>query len=177
MSTSDLLAELDLTASGVSQSETMIDLPKGYLSMTEPLVMFHYSAQIHLRRLLNQIHRALYDNKIKHLPNRIVNAFGRSLDDWKQNLPETMQWQENDEPSDDINIARLRAKYYGARYIVYRPILENALHSKSLHYDELDDETRSACEECIMAAIQSTKAFHNIGGQLIVTNIFGTGHA
>lgn len=154
-----------------------IKLPTGYLSMTEAPVMFYYSAQIHLHKLLNQIHRSLYDTKIKHLSDKIINAFGVSLDIWKQSLPDSMQWQEGDEPSDEINTARLRAKYYGARYIIYRPILERVLHSESLHYDELDDETRQACEKCITGAIQSTKAFHNIQGRPIVTNIFGCGHA
>ncbi|KAI7978382.1 hypothetical protein EIK77_009227 [Talaromyces pinophilus] len=230
MPTSDLLAELDLTAGDVSQSKTKIELPTGYLSMTEAPVMFYYSAQIHLRKLLNQIHQSLYNTKIEHLPDKIVSAFSVSLDDWKQNLPDSMQWQEGDEPSDDINTARLRAKYYGARYIIYRPVLERALHSKSprvegkgkektendaklsvsfkthdfqapsmtrssskremrpncreidnpsdsIHYDELDDKTRRACDQCITAAIQSTKAFHNIKGRPIVTNIFGTAHA
>ena len=115
-----------------------------------------------------------------------MSAFSASLDNWKQDLPDPMQWQEGDEPSDDINTACLRAKYYDARYIIYRPILERALQGKgktendfseSLHYDELDDETRRACEQCITAAIRSTKAFHNIKGRPIVTNIFGTGHA
>ncbi|KAI7970687.1 hypothetical protein EIK77_000032 [Talaromyces pinophilus] len=177
MSTSDLLAELDLIASIAYQSEMKIELPKGYLSKTEGPVMFHYLAQIHLRKLLNQIHQSLYDTKIEHLSDEIVSAFGVNLDIWKQHLPDSMQWQEGDEPSDDINTARLRAKYYGARYIIYRPILERALHSESLHYDELDDETRRACEKCITAAIQSTKAFNNIQGRPIVTNIFGYGHA
>lgn len=222
------MAELDLTASGVSQSETEIELPKGYLTSTDPLVMFYYSAQIHLRKVLNRVHRDLYDTKIEHLPDKILGVLGLNLDGWKQNLPVAMQWQEGDEPSEDINTARLRAKYYGARYIIYRPVLERALHSKSpraerkgkadndtkpsvsfkahdfqapsmarwssepglrpnwrenddrtetIHYDELDDETRRACEQCITAAIQSTKAFHNIKGRPIVTNIFGTAHA
>lgn len=224
MSTSDLLAELDLIASGVFP-KTKIELPKGNLTMTEPLVMLYYWEQIRLCKLLNEIHRGLYDTKIELLPDKLVSVFGLRLDAWKQDLPAAMQWQDGDEPSDDINTARLRAKYYSARYIIYRPILKRALHSKSpraegeenteddtkvlvsfeaqapsiarwssepglrpncreiddpsesLHYDELDDETRRACEQCITAAIQSTKAFHNIKGRPIVTNIFGTAHA
>uniref|UniRef100_A0A093V4I9 Sterol regulatory element-binding protein ECM22 n=1 Tax=Talaromyces marneffei PM1 TaxID=1077442 RepID=A0A093V4I9_TALMA len=234
---SDLLAELDLTASGVSQSETAVQLPKGYLTLTEAeklkdpesLVMFYYSAQIHLRKVLNRVHRDLYDTDVKALPDKILTVLGLNLDVWKSSLPKQMQWNEGDEPSSDINTARLRAKYYGARYIIYRPVLERALHSMSpraegngkaendsklpvssfkahdfqapsmarwssepglrqnlrdkddtvetIHYDELDDETRRACEQCITAAIQSTKAFHNIKGRPIVTNIFGTAHA
>ncbi|EED21828.1 C6 finger domain protein, putative [Talaromyces stipitatus ATCC 10500] len=235
---SDLLAELDFTASGVSQSETRVSLPTGTFTMDQPLpmsddqtrVMFFYSAQIHLRKVLNRVHRDLYDTDVKKLPDKILTVLGLNLDVWKSSLPEQMQWNEEDEPSEDINTARLRAKYYGARYIIYRPVLELALHSKSpkaaegkgklendskpsvssfkahdfqahnmarwssepgmrqdlrdksdiadtLKFDELDDDTRRACQQCITAAIQSTKAFHNIKGRPIVTNIFGTAHA
>ena len=41
-------------------------------------------------------------------------------------------WSDSDEPSTDINAARLRGKYYGAKYIVHRPFLYYALH----HFDE-----------------------------------------
>lgn len=200
------------------------------LPITDPRtrVMFFYSAQIHLRKVLNRVHQDLYDAKIEHLPDKILGVLGLNLDDWKRNLPKEMQWNEEDDPSEDINTARLRAKYYGARYIIYRPVLERALHSKSpraeakgksehnskppvssfkahdfqapnmarwssepglrqdsgdneaeqrIHFDELDNDTRRACEQCITAAIQSTKAFHKIKGRPIVTNIFGTAHA
>lgn len=103
----------------INYSEMKIKLPIGYLSMTEAPVMFYYSAQIHLYKLLNQIHRSLYDTKIKHLSDKIINAFSMSLDIWKQSLLDLMQWQEGDEPLDKINTARLRAKYYGVRYIIY----------------------------------------------------------
>ncbi|KAI7972627.1 hypothetical protein EIK77_009090 [Talaromyces pinophilus] len=190
-------------------------------------MMFYYSAQIHLRKVLNRVHRDLYDTDVKKLPDKILTVLGENLDVWKSSLPEQMQWNEGDDPSSDINTARLRAKYYGARYIIYRPVLERALHAlldkaedgksevdykpaisfkahdyqapsmarwssepglhqqigdnsdihETMKFIELDDETRRACEQCITAAIQSTRAFHNIQGRLIVTNIFGTAHA
>lgn len=190
--------------------------------------MLYYSAQIHLRKVLNRIHHDLYDTKIKQLPDKILEVLRLNLDDWKKSLPDQMRWQDEDGPSEDINAARLCAKYYGARYIIYRSVLERALHPKSpsaerqretenvtkllplftahdfqtlnmarrsiqpvlrpncreidgftdsLHYEELDDDTRRACQKCIQAAIQSTKAFHNIRDRPIVTNIFGTAHA
>jgi hypothetical protein len=39
-----------------------------------------------------------------------------------------MKWKDTDPPSKDINVARMRAKYYGARYIIHRPLLYHALH-------------------------------------------------
>lgn len=44
-----------------------------------------------------------------------------------------MQWEEDDPPATDILNARLRAKYYGAKVITYRPALLKILeHSHSL---------------------------------------------
>lgn len=64
---SDILAELDLPASGISRAEARIELPKGRtLSLpNDPaapntMMMFFYSAQIHLRKVLNRVHTDLY---------------------------------------------------------------------------------------------------------------------
>lgn len=39
-----------------------------------------------------------------------------------------MKWSDGDPPASDINVARMRAKYYGAQYIIHRPLLHHALH-------------------------------------------------
>jgi hypothetical protein len=65
---SDILAELDLPASGISRSEARISLPKGRFTLNLPneisapntMMMFFYSAQIHLRKVLNRVHTDLY---------------------------------------------------------------------------------------------------------------------
>jgi hypothetical protein len=65
---SDILAELDLPASGISRSEGKIALPKGVFTLTIPneihapgtMMMLYYSAQIHLRKVLNRVHTDLY---------------------------------------------------------------------------------------------------------------------
>ncbi|KAL2811214.1 hypothetical protein BJX63DRAFT_289782 [Aspergillus granulosus] len=51
-----------------------------------------------------------------------------NLNLWRSSLPSEMQWHDKDPPSTDINVARMRAKYYGARYIIHRPLLSYALH-------------------------------------------------
>ncbi|KAJ6171531.1 hypothetical protein N7470_000598 [Penicillium chermesinum] len=59
---SDLLAELDIPASGISRSESQIGLPSRQYSLGFPddTDMLYYSAQIHLRKLLNRVHTDLY---------------------------------------------------------------------------------------------------------------------
>ena len=129
------------------------------------------------------------------------------LNAWLLLLPPQMRWSDADPPSTDINFARLRAKYYGARYIIHRPFLNYALHSSGLRdsmsknhsgspsgrnqpvmappaverfgrNDQIKEILRSA-EECIVAAMHSTEAFDGVRQtqRLIVTNIFGTAHA
>lgn len=113
--------------------------------------MFFYSAQIHLRKVLNRVHTDLYKVEseflyrllgyfpiLMHLPlaeqgetrwsSNVQEILSMNLDLWRSSLPQEMRWSDNDPPSPDINVARMRAKYYGARYIIHRPLLYHALH-------------------------------------------------
>ena len=55
-------------------------------------------------------------------------ALSMNLDLWRDSLPDIMKWKDSDPPATEINAARMRAKYYGARYIIHRPLLYHALH-------------------------------------------------
>lgn len=58
---SEIPAELDLPASGISRLQDFISLPKGRFTLNLPneisapstMIMFFYSAQIYLRKILN----------------------------------------------------------------------------------------------------------------------------
>ncbi|KAF4236882.1 hypothetical protein CNMCM8980_002701 [Aspergillus fumigatiaffinis] len=174
---SDILAELDLPASGISRAESRIGLPKGRFTLALPneicapstMMMFFYSSQIHLRKFLNRVHTDLYKVERQQGSNNAagsasaVNAaiaaitanpssnttttssssnyqrtsnvqeiLSMNLELWRNSLPEVMKWKDTDPPSNDINVARMRAKYYGARYIIHRPLLYYALHFAGL---------------------------------------------
>ncbi|KAJ5264968.1 hypothetical protein N7505_007761 [Penicillium chrysogenum] len=188
---SDLLAELDVPASGISRSEGRIPIPKGKWTIDLPndptapntMMMLFYSAQIHLRKLLDRVHTDLYkvDKQGKtRWSSTVQKTLSWNLDLWRESLPKSMQWDESDPPANEINAARMRAKYYGARYIIHRPLLYDALHwqEPKVHFHELPEELRAACMICIESAIKSTEAFDGVGGpRLVVTNIFGTAHA
>lgn len=113
-----------------------------------------------------------------------------------------LQWSDDEEPSTEINDARLRAKYYGALYIVHRPFLrqvldhemgppENQSPLSDSHQGAMAPPTRWGADDkaqadilqsaklCVGAAMRSTVAFDGIieRKRLIVTNIFGTAHA
>ncbi|PYI08954.1 hypothetical protein BO78DRAFT_54343 [Aspergillus sclerotiicarbonarius CBS 121057] len=136
---SDILAELDLPASGISRSEARIALPKGRtlslpndVNAPSTMMMFFYSAQIHLRKVLNRVHTDLYKvekhgNTDKWSPS-VQEILSMNLELWRSSLPDLMKWKDTDPPHPDINVARMRAKYYGARYIIHRPLLYHALH-------------------------------------------------
>ncbi|KAG2411767.1 hypothetical protein HFD88_009323 [Aspergillus terreus] len=136
---SDILAELDLPASGISRSEARIALPKGRFTLSLPneisapstMMMFFYSAQIHLRKVLNRVHTDLYKVEKQgqtRWSSNVQEILSMNLELWRSSLPEIMKWKDSDPPSKDINVARMRAKYYGARYIIHRPLLYHALH-------------------------------------------------
>ncbi|KAL4903695.1 hypothetical protein BDW74DRAFT_179687 [Aspergillus multicolor] len=141
---SDILAELDLPASGISRAESRISLPQGSMlklsnNISDPatMMMFFYSTQIHLRKVLNRVHTDLYkvDKNKKEKPSEpdanwpqtTQEILSMNLELWRSSLPKEMSWNDHDPPSDDINHARMRAKYYGARYIIHRPVLYHAL--------------------------------------------------
>jgi hypothetical protein len=137
---SDLLAELDIPASGISRSEGRINLPKGRFTIDIPddlearstRMMLFYSAQIHLRKVLNRVHTDLYkvdkQGETGRWSSSVQETLSMNLELWRSSLPDTMNWKDNDPPASDINAARMRAKYYGARYIIHRPLLYHALH-------------------------------------------------
>ncbi|KAL7272549.1 hypothetical protein RUND412_004639 [Rhizina undulata] len=136
---SDVLAELDLPPSGISRLEDSMMLPSAVALPSldseakedDPLMWMYYLAQIALRKLLNRVHTALYKNK-GSLDSPRSLAIARELDyqleQWKLHLPDALQWKECDPPATDINAARLRAKYWGARYIIHRPFIYHVLH-------------------------------------------------
>lgn len=136
---SDLLAELDIPASGISRSEGRMGLPKGRFTIVLPddlsapstMMMLFYSAQIHLRKVLNRVHTDLYKVEKQgqtRWSSNVQETLSMNLDLWRTSLPDIMKWKDSDPPATDINAARMRAKYYGARYIIHRPLLYHALH-------------------------------------------------
>lgn len=136
---SDLLAELDIPASGISRSESRMATPKGKFTINLPddltapptMMMLFYSAQIHLRKVLNRVHTDLYKVEKQgqqRWSSTVQEVLSMNLDLWRTSLPDGMKWADGGPPSDEINAARMRAKYYGARYIIHRPLLYHALH-------------------------------------------------
>ena len=65
-------------------------------------------------------------NKFKKPSLVLSDILDTNLDSWRGMLKD-WDWDEDDHQSTDINVARMRAKYYGAKYITHRPALQYAL--------------------------------------------------
>lgn len=196
---SDLLAEFsELPHSGISRHEEVMPLPRWSTldyapDSREQKIMTYYLSQIHLRKILNRAHSALYNTGKDSLKNPGWTIFtaedlALQLSDWKNSLPPGMSWNDEDEPATEINDARLRAKYYGAQYMIHRPFLHHLLQdelAKPTHEIRKLIQLRtqekegvvSMARKCIAAAVKSTLAFDGLRGRPIVTGIFGTAHA
>ncbi|RPA99602.1 hypothetical protein L873DRAFT_1827964 [Choiromyces venosus 120613-1] len=111
---SDILAELDLPPSGISRLEDSMPLPS---AITDNLST-EDKAKLDSPRSL-----------------AIARELDFQLEQWKLHLPEALRWEETDPPPADINAARLRAKYFGARYIIHRPFVYHAIHGGNAMYN------------------------------------------
>lgn len=210
---SDILAELPCPHSGILTYEEDMPHPnmKAACEMDgfDERVIESYSAQLFLRKHLNSLHNMFYKPNTDPLfpPGKTLEYFPtivaseQNVDSVRDFAPH-MTWNMDDgEPADDILGARLRAKYYGAQVITYRPFLLKILKGSApgdmtndfipqvtvpdipedLSIGRIDPPVLEYASKGIRALIHSTRAFHAIGPpwkkRLIVTNIWGTAHA
>ena len=157
---------------------------------------------------MNSIHAMLY-RETKNLETGpspgLISALDKNLEAWRRTLGD-FGWDDRDHEHSNINVARMRGKYYGAKYIIWRPILryeltqalENTtrkhLSDSPVGPDQGSEVTSPStpglrdashirpdllhgASKCIEAAIRSTTSFDKVPRRLVVTNIFGTAHA
>ena len=95
-----------------------------------------YSTQMFLRVVLNLAHNALYGSSghmsfdstnLEDITNH-AHTHVEILQSWRAMLSPELAWRDSDPPSTDLNIARVRAKYYGGLYMMLRPYLRLASH-------------------------------------------------
>ena len=77
--------------------------------------------------LLRSAKNGLEESAGLNIKISVFRALDTSLEAWRKLLPSQLRWKDGD-LAQDINAARLRAKYYGAKYIIHRPLLWHALH-------------------------------------------------
>ncbi|KAF2012228.1 hypothetical protein BU24DRAFT_412742 [Aaosphaeria arxii CBS 175.79] len=150
----DILAEMsNLPPTDVSKYQEDVSYPSGvFEKLPEDMpynegthhekTMWIYSSQIHLRVILNEAHNTLYGNGGRNRPSLDANnlkevavkatVHAEILRSWRLLLPPDLIWDDEDPPSEDLNIARLRAKFYGGLYMILRPFLDMAVHEMEL---------------------------------------------
>ncbi|KHN96932.1 C6 zinc finger domain-containing protein [Metarhizium album ARSEF 1941] len=199
---SDLIAELRLPPSGLlSYEENMphpnMSLLRGY----DQRVLDSYLAQLYLRTHLNSIHRMFYsplestqeaESKDLALKFKNVGLVAGAVSGMRW-VAKSYAFHEDDPPADDFLAARLRAKYWGAQVITYRPFIRQILqwseqrrkHPSSPNLEAVSEFRRGVAapvidpsvkshkdiqptvieyaKRGIKALIESTRAFHNLG--------------
>jgi hypothetical protein len=158
-------------------------------------VLDSYLGQLYLRTHLNSIHRMFYapddPNQVGHDRFSNVELVADAVSGMQWVAP-SFAFKEEDPPAPEILGARLRAKYWGAQMITYRPFIRQILlfsHSinnhpsspnpptwsefrdgivaPSIHPDakslgEIDPGVVELARKGIKALIESTRAFHNL---------------
>ncbi|KAI4640122.1 hypothetical protein J4E93_008922 [Alternaria ventricosa] len=155
---SDILAEMStLPPSGISAHQSEIMYPEGVnesclqdqdnnfapqevevrAGPRQDLMMKLYSTQTFLRVVLNVAHNALYGptgrmtfdpTSFKEVAHHAL-THKEILEGWRKLLTPELAWSDDELPSTDLNIARVRAKYYGGLYMMLRPYLKLASHT------------------------------------------------
>lgn len=200
------MPQIFLTTDHESASQKSEEEREPYLER----LFFAYTAQVFLWKRLNQSNNDLYSSDSNlHSPDEVcvmLRNHEMTLDAWRDRLPSAFKWCDWDPPSSNILLARLRFKYWEARYVVDRHFLDYALHimpcvqkgdsvrkvAVDAHGNSRDkaevrileavagmrmDEVWAGCRRCIDAAMQGTVAYDGILGRLIVPSIHGTAHA
>ena len=208
---SDLIAEMPMPTSGLLSYED--DVPHPNMSLLEGFdqrVLDSYPGQLYMRTHLNRIHRMFYSPEDRDKPETDkfskVGLVSGAVSGMNWVAP-SFAFKEEDLPADDILSVRLRAKYWGAQVITYRPFIREILqfsHSRKNHPsspalqkpdfqediissviqasartpNDINPQVIWLAQKGINALINSTSAFHRLGDERpIITNVFGTAHA
>ena len=176
-------------------------------SPREELLLF-LSAQAFLEKQLMGLYKRLYGQSC-HRTFEIVEFdlmnCDTALREWRDHLPEDLQWNDSDGSPCNMLHVRLRAKYWRIRYLMYRPFLSFALNIQP-YYDinctvekaavsicgitKLPTEVfvynaiaamdkqrvMDGCRFCVQAAFESLTAFGQVTPDLLVADLQSTAY-
>lgn len=200
---SDIIAELPLPASGLLSYEEEMPMPNmSLLEGCAPRICESYMSQLYLRKQLNTIHRMYYsptdpaqdaiDDGASRFRNVELLADGIASMSW---VPTRFRFTEREKPATEILGARLRAKFYGAMMITYRPFIRQilkwsyemrhnpgnpdiapdtefprevqapAIDPRAREISDISPEIIDSAKKGIPFLIESTRAFHGLDDQ------------
>lgn len=105
-------------------------------------VYIYYSLQIHFRKTLNRAHSLVYKPGVEYIAPKSILEGLQGIRDVIEGFekPQALRgWNDDDPTSPDINVSRIRGKYYGARYIILRPFLQHALSIMKPRYVQIQN--------------------------------------
>ena len=111
---------------------------------------FHFLAQAAHRIILTRVKQSLYTfaEKDSYPSASLTAEMHHQLEQWRANLPPSIQFLDNDNASDSpspahvIAKAMLRSRYLVAKFHIGRPFLYKALHAPAYTSDAEYDEVR-----------------------------------
>jgi hypothetical protein len=138
------------------------DLFKSKFKVTE--VLFHFNAQLYIRKILNRIHSALYGEQNGRIKPKEILDLWTQVEHWRLMLPPDHSWRDDDPPAKNVLDARLRGKYFGAAYVVNRLWLQSVLHPSSMgHAAEARKLLISDYDEVLKAGFGGNPGFEALG--------------
>ncbi|KAK3669141.1 hypothetical protein LTR78_010981 [Recurvomyces mirabilis] len=133
---SDILADIRLPSSGIQSIENSLLMPHNSQEDGDGVheqfprhenqdeydnILIYYTAQLFLRRKLNQIHREMYGSDCLSQPleqvRETLGGYELLLHSWRGSLPGGYKWDDKEKPAESLLAARLRAKYYGMSHL------------------------------------------------------------
>lgn len=167
-------------------------------------VLHSYHAQLYLRKKLNEIHQIFYDPRKQPQTFNIITYLQEALN--LDFMPPEFKFDPEDPPAKEILSVRLRAKYWGAQVITFRPFVKQILDFNSdrsavgatgpasggfgsefsgpligpdvKHENDINPQIIEYAAKGIQALVESTRAFHSLEDKrFVITNVFGTAHA
>ena len=159
---SDLLAELDLTHSGIVQLEESMRLPRSFpydaaMVGSDELPgsddIWYFLAEIAMRRLLNRVSHMIYSQKHNSIASLepVVAELEFQLEQWYEGLPATVRFSREMVPTQGQVQTVLRVRYFACRTIIFRPYVQAVLGDESLINEP---GVKAACEKCLEACVR-----------------------
>jgi hypothetical protein len=178
---SQLLAELEFPSSGITRLERTIALPFAESdeeqNETQREHRLIFLAEISLRRMLNRVHSHIYDCYWSEGINAgtspapfagqaltMISELDNQLESWRSHLPQTIQVDFESNYGTHVMTERrvrsvrekmigtLKARYFAAKAILFRPLVYRILHKA--HLESFSHEETSGAAIALEAALQ-----------------------
>jgi hypothetical protein len=184
---SDLMAILHLQGSGLERHQENVPYPNmALLQGFEQHVLESYLGQLHLRTHTSVLNALINPDEKFNDSFKYIQAISSAIFDTIR-LHSSVAFREGDQPADNILEARLRAKYWDAQVITYRPFIwyisqisqfRGRTDCSTKKYSEVDPRIIGYARKGVDALVESIRVFHGLGGSRpIISDPFVTAFA